>query len=64
MMKSILVLLLAAMHCGCATPTTPPVDIGRALISYDEIAAKIKVSYQATSGPGETTQPVAANLPD
>jgi hypothetical protein len=64
MKKSILVLLLAAIHCGCATPNAPLADNGRALISYDEIAAEIKVSYQATSGPREATQPVAANMPD
>jgi hypothetical protein len=61
MKKSILVLLLAAMHCGCAAPWAAN---GRALISYDEIAAEIKVSYRATSGSGKTTQPVAANMPD
>ena len=64
MKKSILVLLLAAMHCGCATPNAPLADNDRTLISYEEIAAEIKVSYRATSGPGETNQPVAANMPD
>ena len=61
MKKSILILLLAAMHCGCAAPRA---DNDHALISYDEIAAEIKVSYRATSEPGETTRPVAANMPD
>ena len=64
MKKSILVILLAAMHCGCATPNARLADNGRPLISYDEIATEIKVSYRATSGPGETNQPVAANMPD
>ena len=63
MKKSFLVLLFAAMHCGCATPTAPQVD-SRALISYSEIAAEIEVSHQAASGPGEKPQPVAVNLPD
>jgi len=64
MKKSILVLLLAAMHCGCATPSARLADNGRPLISYDEIATEIDVSYRATSGPDETTRPVAANMPD
>ncbi len=63
MKKPFIVLILAAMHCGCATPTTPQVD-NRSLISYSEIAAEIKISHQSTSRPDEWPQPVAANLPN
>jgi len=63
-MKNIyLVLLLALMHAGCATPTVTPVE-RHTLISYDEIAAEIKIEYQASSGADEITRPVAANLPN
>ncbi len=63
MKKIYLVLLLALMHAGCATPTATPLE-SRTLIGYDEIAAEIKVEYQASSGPDEMTRPVAANLPN
>jgi len=63
MKKSLFVLLVAAMHCGCAASTTPQVD-SLAHISYDEFAAEIEISHEAIGRRGETPQPVAANRPD
>ena len=60
MKKILLTLLLAAGQCGCVTPPTTQAD-GPALISYTDIAAEIKISYQDESDPIEPPQPVAAN---
>ncbi len=62
MKKSFFVLLLAIMKFGCSTPAATQVD-NQALISYEEIAVEIKVSYQSSSGPDEWSQPVAVNQP-
>ena len=62
MKKSLLVLLLAVMHCACSTPTATQVNTN-ALISFEEIAAEISISHKATREPSETPRPVAANVP-
>jgi uncharacterized protein YcfL len=62
MKKSFFVLLLAVMNYGCSTPATTQVD-NQALISYDEIAAEIEVSYQSSNGSDEWSRPVAVNQP-
>ena len=59
MKKSLLVLLLAVLHSACSTPTATQVD-SNALISFEEIAAEIRISHRATS---ETPRSVAANVP-
>ncbi len=63
MKKHFLILLLVAMNYGCSTPAATQVD-NNTLISYNEIAAEIKVSYQTANGSNEWTQPVAANMPN
>lgn len=62
MKKSFFVLVLAVMNYGCSTPATTKVD-NQALISYDEIAAEIEISYQSSSGSDEWSRPVAINQP-
>ena len=62
MKKSFFVLLLAIMNYGCSTPAATQVN-NQALISYDEIAAEIRVSYQSSSGSDEWSRPVAINQP-
>ena len=62
MKKSFFVLLLAVMTYGCSTPAATQVD-NQALISYEEIAAEIKVSYQSSIGSDEWSRPVAINRP-
>jgi uncharacterized protein YcfL len=62
MKKTFFVLLLGVMNCGCSTPAATQVD-NQALISYDEIAAEIDVSYESSSGSDEWSRPVAVNQP-
>ncbi len=60
MKKSFPVLLLAVMSYGCSTPSAVQAD-NHSLISYDEIAAEIKVSFESPSGSYGWSRPVAAN---
>jgi hypothetical protein len=60
MKKSFPVLLLAVMSYGCSTPSAVQAD-NHSLISYDEIAAEIEVSYETPNGSYGWSRPVAAN---
>jgi hypothetical protein len=60
MKKSFPVLLLAVISYGCSTPSAVQTD-KHSLISYDEIAAEITVSYETPSGSDGWSRPVAAN---
>ena len=63
MNKSLLIMVLALLHSGCAS-TTAGTEPGRNMLTYEQIASEISIRHEKLTSDPDLSRTTAQNTPN